>query len=107
MTALGSIAEVERELRAEGFFEGGADGLVAAVYLGYGLSHALRRTAVPSPPEPCPLPLAAVQIRQVTDCYKVEGRCSVGAWERSWDDASYAAAVEAMREAIARGDVYQ
>ena len=63
MKALGSIAEVERELRAEGFFEGGAAGLVADVYLGYGLSRGLRRTSAPDPPEPCALPPAAVRVR--------------------------------------------
>jgi para-aminobenzoate synthetase component 1 len=31
----------------------------------------------------------------------------VGAWTRSWTDERYAAAVEAVRTAIARGDVYQ
>jgi para-aminobenzoate synthetase component 1 len=30
-----------------------------------------------------------------------------GPWERSWDDDGYAAAIEAVRAAIARGDVYQ
>jgi hypothetical protein len=65
--ALGSIVEVERELRREGFFEGGADGLVADLYLGYGLSRSLRRTSVPDPPEPCLLPPAAVRIRPVDE----------------------------------------
>ena len=32
---------------------------------------------------------------------------TVGEWERSWDDDGYAAAIEAVRAAIARGDVYQ
>ena len=30
-----------------------------------------------------------------------------GEWERTWDDDGYAAAIEAVRAAIARGDVYQ
>jgi para-aminobenzoate synthetase component 1 len=30
-----------------------------------------------------------------------------GDWERSWTDAGYAAAIDAARAAIARGDVYQ
>jgi para-aminobenzoate synthetase component 1 len=30
-----------------------------------------------------------------------------GGWERSWTDDAYAAAIEAVRAAIARGDVYQ
>ena len=107
MDEFGSVAEIEARLRAAGFFEGGADGLVADVYLGYGLSDPLRRTGTPAPPEPCPLPAAAVEIRQVTDCYKVGGRFRIGAWERSWTDAEYADAVEAVRAAIAAGDVYQ
>ncbi len=32
---------------------------------------------------------------------------SVGEWRRSWTDAEHAAAVSAVREAIARGDLYQ
>jgi para-aminobenzoate synthetase component 1 len=35
------------------------------------------------------------------------GRPVVGEWERSWTAAQHAAAVTAVREAIARGDVYQ
>ena len=31
----------------------------------------------------------------------------LGEWERSWDDDGYAAAIEAVRAAIGRGDVYQ
>jgi len=105
--ALGSIAEVERELRAEGFFEGGAAGLVADVYLGYGLSRTLRRTPVPDPPEPCPLPPAAVRVRPVDEPPRRGGEYAVGDWERTWDEASYSAAVDSVREAIAAGDVYQ
>jgi para-aminobenzoate synthetase component 1 len=104
---VGSLAEVEPALRSEGFFEGGAEGLVADVYLGYGLSNALRRRLQPPPPEPCPLPPAAVQIRQVTDCYKAVGGFQVAEWERSWTDEGYARAIESVRKAIARGDVYQ
>jgi len=105
--ALGSIAEVERELRGEGFFEGGADGRVADLYLGYGLSRGLRRTAASDPPEPCPLPPAAVRVRTADERPPRAGRYRVGDWERTWDEASYASAVEAVREAIAAGDVYQ
>jgi para-aminobenzoate synthetase component 1 len=107
MRALGSIVELERELRAEGFFDGGAAGLVADVYLGYGLSRALRRTSTPDPLEPCPLPPAAVRVRPADEAPPVGGRYEVGTWERTWDDESYAAAVDAVREAIAAGDVYQ
>jgi para-aminobenzoate synthetase component 1 len=105
MIELQSLADIEDALRDAGFF--GSEGLVADVYLGYALSHALRRTAVPDPPEPCPLPLAALDIRQVTSCHKEAEAFSVGRWEATWTEAEHAAAVEAVREAIARGDVYQ
>ena len=39
------------------------DGLVADVYLGYGLADTLRREPWPSPPEPCALPLVAARVR--------------------------------------------
>jgi len=107
MKALGSIAEVERELRVQGFFEGGADGLVADLYLGYGLSRSLRRTAGQNPPEPCPLPAAAVRVRPAGEPFPAAGAYRVGEWERTWDEASYGAAVESVRDAIAAGDVYQ
>jgi para-aminobenzoate synthetase component 1 len=108
---LRSLAEVEGTLRGEGFFEGGADGLVADVYLGYALSESIRRDRTPLPPEPCPLPPAAVRIRPAADepgpSLQHSVAWSVGRWERSWSDADYAAAVEAVRDAIAAGDVYQ
>jgi para-aminobenzoate synthetase component 1 len=104
---LGSFEEVEAALRAAGFFEGGAEGLVADLYLGYRLSRALRRTQAPDPPEPCPLPAAAVRIRPASEPPPAPGRFAVGEWERSWEEAAYGAAVEAVRSAIAAGDVYQ
>ena len=107
MIELGSLADVEAVLRSEGFFEGGAGGLAADVYLGYGLSERLRRRAAPAPPEPCPLPPAAIQIRRATDCHETTGGFCVGEWERTWTDEAYAQAVEAVKDAIARGDVYQ
>jgi para-aminobenzoate synthetase component I len=110
MKELCSLAEVEGALRADGFFEGGADGLVADVYLGYGLSAAIRRAKTPLPPEPCPLPPAVVRIRPATKpCPSLQQTVawSIGRWERTWSDGEYGAAVEAVREAIAAGDVYQ
>ncbi len=111
MKELCSLAEVEGALRGEGFFEGGADGLVADVYLGYGLSSAIRRDRTPPPPEPCPLPSAAVHVRPAADepgpALQHSVAWSVGRWERSWSDVEYAAAVESVRDAIAAGDVYQ
>jgi para-aminobenzoate synthetase component 1 len=110
MNALGSFGEVEAALRAEGFFEGGADGMVADVYLGYGLSSAIRRDVSPGPPEPCPLPPAAVRLRRPEEpCRSLQHSVarSVGPWERTWSDAEYAGAVESVRDSIAAGDVYQ
>jgi para-aminobenzoate synthetase component 1 len=104
---VGSLAEVEAALRAHGFFEGAADGLVADVFLGYGLSNGLRREASPPPPEPCRLPAAAVRVRPAAEEPRPHGPYAVGEGERSWDDDAYAHAVEAVRAAIGRGDVYQ
>ena len=107
MIEVGTLAEVEATLRAYGFFGGGAEDVVADVYLGYGLSDELRRSKAPSPPEPCPLPRAAIHIRNVAGSHKEGGRFRIGRWEPTWTRDEYAAAVEAVREAIARGDVYQ
>ena len=107
MLEVGSLAEVEDTLRANGFFGGGAEGVAADVYLGYGLSDALRRGREHRPPEPCPLPLAAVRIRPEHEATPGGGRFSIGDWEQTWSAAEHAVAVDAVREAIARGDVYQ
>ena len=107
MNEFGSVSEIELWLRANGFFEGGAEGLVADLYLGYGLSGPLRRTTGPAPPEPCPLPLAGARIRPEGTEDKPGGEFRIGSWERSWTESEYAAAVEAVRAAIAAGDVYQ
>jgi para-aminobenzoate synthetase component 1 len=81
---------------------------VADLYLGYGLAAPLRRTAVPEPPEPCPeLPLLACRVRSEARRPRRARPYELGDWERSWDDDGYAAAIEAVRAAIARGDVYQ
>jgi para-aminobenzoate synthetase component 1 len=102
-----SLAEIERSLEGAGFFQDGADGLVADIYLGYELSESCRRTALPAPPEPCRLPPAAVRIRSADDPAPPARPFQVGPWERSWTDEGYASAIESARDAIARGDVYQ
>jgi para-aminobenzoate synthetase component I len=103
---------IEEWLRERGFFVNGAGGevLSADLFLGYGLSSAIRRTATPGPPEPCPaLPLAACSVRRGP--YPVarydNGEARIGSWEQTWTPAEYGAAVERVRAAIARGDVYQ
>src|SRR5690242_12443082 len=95
--AEGAFEALERYLESECFW--GRDGVVADLYLGYGLSEPLRRTAVPAPPEPCRLPLLACRIRSVAVPTPTEHRHRprFGEWERSWDDGAYAAAIEAVR----------
>jgi para-aminobenzoate synthetase component 1 len=81
------------------------EGESADVYLGYGLSELLRRDPRPAPPEPCPLPLLAA--RRHTPAGAPRGRLTVGDWEPTWSAEKYADAVQEVRAAIARGDVYQ
>jgi para-aminobenzoate synthetase component 1 len=85
------------------------EGFVADVYLGYGLGEPLRREPWPAPPEPCPLPLLAAQVRPRNDPGNrlVQAGFRLGAWEASWAPADYGAAIDEVRVAIARGDVYQ
>ena len=108
--AEGAFARIESWLRERGFFAPGGERLVADLYLGYGLSETIRRTSSPGPPEPCPLPLAACSVR--SDRHDVRnGNDSVdleiGPWQHTWAERDHAAAVEAVRAAIAAGDVYQ
>ncbi len=100
---------IEDWLRERGFFEPGGEELVAELYLGYGLSQSLRRRRTPPPAEPCPeLPLAACRVLGRADAATDHhGRLDVGEWQATWPASAYAAAVERVRAAIARGDVYQ
>jgi para-aminobenzoate synthetase component 1 len=109
----GAFRALEGWLVEQGFFAAGSETLAADLYLGYGLSHAIRRRSTPSPPEPARLPLLACVVR--SDPYPV-GRYDndtgdvmfeLGEWEATWRESEYGAAVERVREAIARGDVYQ
>ena len=104
-----AFRRIEDWLRARGFFVAGGEELVADLYLGYGLSQSIRRSLVPPPLEPCrALPLAACRIRRLprVEQYVAED-CRIGDWEQTWAAAEYEAAVERVRDAIARGDVYQ
>jgi para-aminobenzoate synthetase component 1 len=102
----GAFIRIENWLRERGFFAPGGEQLVADLFLGYGLSQAIRRTTTPAPPEPCPaLPLAACRVGAETT--ESRGRFEVGPWEASWSEDAYAEAVEAVRDSIERGDVYQ
>jgi para-aminobenzoate synthetase component 1 len=102
---LQSLADLEPALEAEGFF--GRDDVFAHVYIGYDASDSLRRVAVPAPPEPCSLPAVAYSIEPVGARVRAAGSFTVGDWRRSWTEAEYASAVDAVRAAIAEGDVYQ
>jgi len=100
------FAAVEDYLTARGFF-GGPDTARADVFLAYRASGALRRADTPAPPEPCRLPLAACRIRPAREDRPAPGSCTLGDWEATWPPRDYGAAVEGVRDAIARGDVYQ
>jgi para-aminobenzoate synthetase component 1 len=82
-------------------------GVVADLYLGYGLAETLRRDQSPPPPEPCALPLLACVVRDPAARAVRPGRFRIGDWAATWDPVNYAAAVDAVRAAIRRGDVYQ
>jgi para-aminobenzoate synthetase component I len=101
----GTFMRLEDWPREHGFFAPGGEGLAAELYLGYGLSESLRRRSSPPPDEPCPLPLAACRL--VADRGVRAGAFRIGDWEQTWSAAEYAAGVESVRDAIARGDVYQ
>jgi para-aminobenzoate synthetase component I len=104
----GAFRRIEEWLRGRGFFQPGGETLAADLYLGYGLSQTIRRLPSPVPPEPCPLPLAACRVRQgTTRAARSQEGYELGEWETTWSAGDYAATVERVREAIARGDVYQ
>jgi para-aminobenzoate synthetase component I len=105
-SAGGAFERIEEYLRDRGFFAPGGERLEADLYLGYALSNHLRRRDSAPPPEPCRLPLAAVAVRDVSQGQS-PGHVRIGHWERTWTADAYAAAVEAVRHAIERGDVYQ
>jgi para-aminobenzoate synthetase component I len=105
----GAFRRLEDWLRERGFFASGGEELVADLYLGYGLSQTIRRNSSPPPQDPCPaLPLVACAIRGKGNLVAQSHKAfTVGEWEATWTAAEYASAVEKVREAIARGDVYQ
>ena len=81
----GAFEVLEAYLRAELF---GRAGRAADLYLGYGLSQALRRSPTSPPPEPCPLPLAACRVRPADEPARAAPSYRVGEWRRSWNDES-------------------
>ena len=71
----------------------------AEVFIAYGAN-------TPPKDEPCALPrIVAAPRRPCVD--STQGAFRVGEWARTWSDGDYAWAVEQVRAAIARGDVYQ
>jgi para-aminobenzoate synthetase component 1 len=103
----GAYERIEAWLREQGFFVPGGETLEADLFLGYGLSQTLRRDLSPPPPELCPLPLAACALRTHSMAGTSQATIRIGSWERTWTAAEYAVAVDAVRDAIASGDVYQ
>ena len=68
--------------------------------------------APPGAPTPCPeVPDVVAVLHTRADPVPVPqppaGSWTCGPWRRSWSPAEHAAAVETVRDAIARGDVYQ
>jgi para-aminobenzoate synthetase component I len=78
--------------------------LVADVFVAHRVAERLRRESSPPPPEPCSLPAVAASLRRPAP---EPHSFAVGEWEATWSPEEYAAAVEEVRAAIARGDVYQ
>jgi para-aminobenzoate synthetase component 1 len=102
----GAFRALEDYLTDAGFW--GAEDLVAELYLGYGLSQAIRRELSAPPPEPCQLPLLACRIGTGIGSWSGGVReYDIGDWTPTWAPEEYAAAVDAVRAAIALGDVYQ
>jgi para-aminobenzoate synthetase component I len=99
---LASLAELEPALAADGFFDD-ADA-VARVYVGYAATDTLRRSGAPAPPEPCVLPPVAYSLEPPRSA---AASFEVGEWTRSWSDEAYGDAIDAVRAAVAEGDVYQ
>jgi para-aminobenzoate synthetase component 1 len=110
-----AFGRLDRYLRDQGFFAPGAsrDDKVADVYLGYGLSRAMRRIDLLDPPEPARLPLLACAIRPpdaVADAGAGptnEDAFHVGAWQLTWTAQEHERAIGRARQAIAAGEVYQ
>ena len=102
----GAFARIEELARGERFFAPGGDGLVADLYLGYGLSEAIRRGIARRRRSRAARSLWPHAGWEATR-WRVTRVFAIGEWERSWDAAEYGDAVEDVREAIARGDVYQ
>ena len=107
-----------RYLRDQGFFDplsAASDDRVADVYLGYGLSRALRRTPGADRPEPARLPMLACAVRVPGEAGPAGptgsagpiGGFRVGQWQHTWSPLEHQRAIGRARAAIAAGDIYQ
>src|SRR4029453_9793057 len=102
--AEGAFHRLERFLGGEGIF--GADGVVAGGFLGSGPARGVLDRAGRG--EPVPLPLLACRIGPCPGVRPLDtSGFDIGEWDRTWSAEAYMAAVETVRAAIARGDVYQ
>jgi para-aminobenzoate synthetase component I len=97
---------VTLELDSLAALERAVAGRDARVYIGYAATDGLRRSGLPAPPEPCPLPSIAVDFDLPSDNLSL-GAYAIGEWRPTWTESEYADAVEVVRGAIAEGDVYQ
>ena len=95
---------VELDSLAE--LEAAVAGRRARAYIGYRATDELRRGGASAPPEPCRLPLVAVDV-DPAPASPGRGSHSIGEWRTTWSEGEYAAAVDVVRAAIAEGDVYQ
>jgi para-aminobenzoate synthetase component 1 len=89
--------------------EGGSQGGDIAVAVLLGAQACAQLGGVPgTSASPVAVPeCVAVAYRRGDGTARVVGDARVGEWTTSWSDAEHAAAVESVRGAIARGEVYQ
>jgi para-aminobenzoate synthetase component I len=82
-------------------------GQTIELFLGYPMAAHLAGSRRPQPAPPCRLPTAVCRVHDDRPAPPAPGGFAVGRWRRTWSAEVHAAAVEEVRRAIARGDVYQ
>ncbi len=83
-------------------------GVVADLYLGYGLSPRCAASRRPHRPSRAALPLAACRIRREAEAVPAgHGTFRAGEWEQTWATTTTPPGSRRCATAIARGDVYQ
>ena len=104
-----AFARIEDWLREHGFFAPGGEELVADLYLGYGLSQTIRRSTRTAPPRAVPrAPARRLPDRRGATWHSVtRARSRSARGSRRGRRPSTAPPSNEVREAIARGDVYQ